>query len=95
METIDLASIVSFLNILLLLTLSFIYVRNYRTIKSKFCLGLMIFAFLFLIQNLIAFYFQVTMMYYYSKEVANIALVLNVLEALGFVALLYITWKPR
>lgn len=95
METIDLASIVSFLNIILLLMLSFIYVRNYRTIKSKFCLGLMIFALLFLIQNLIAFYFQITMMYYYSKEVANIAFVLNALEALGFVALLYITWKPR
>jgi len=43
---------VAFLNILLSLILLTVYVRNYRSIKSYFTAGLIIFSLLFLLLNL-------------------------------------------
>mgnify|MGYP001579243670 CR=1 FL=1 len=94
METIDFATVVSVLNSILLLFLLFIYLKNYKTIKSKFTLGLAVFAILLLAQNLTSIYFQTAMIDYYSRTVANFALILNLLESLALLSLAYITWKP-
>ena len=94
MAFMGLVNVVSILNALMLFILLYVYIRNYKAIKSKFSLGLILFGLLFLIQNLVAIYFQTAMVDYYSKEVADFALILNILEALGFAALLYVTWKP-
>lgn len=93
METVDLATIVSILNVVLLISLLWIYVKGYKIMKSKFALGLILFAGLLLIQNLMAIYFQFAMIMYYSAEVAGFALILNGLEALALISLGYISWK--
>ena len=94
MEVIHWASIVSGLNIVLLLTLLVVYIRNYLKLKSKFCLGLILFAAVFLIHCTMAIYFQTNLSHYYKNSMENIALALNILEALGMGTLLYITWRP-
>ena len=94
MEIVDWASIFSMFNILLLLGLLVTYIRNYLVIRSKFGLGLILFAVLFLIHNSLALYFQVHPNHYYANGVEKVALTLNMLEALGLSTLLYITRRP-
>lgn len=94
MDTIDLATILSVINAILSLWLLSIYYKNYKTMKSKFCMGLLFFAGFFLVQALVASYLQFSMTGFCTKEVGNIALVLSVIEALGLGTLLYVTIKP-
>jgi hypothetical protein len=61
--------------------------------RMPFTLGLLIFASVFLIQNLVAIYFQFAMIMYYTAQVANIALILNLLETLALLSLCYVTYK--
>ena len=78
---------------LLLGALIHVYIKNLRKIKSKFTIGLLIFAVLFLIQNLVSLYYFVTMMDYYSPEVEFHVFILTLLQAIGFAVLLKITWE--
>ncbi|HSB46897.1 MAG TPA: hypothetical protein VLD37_02700 [Candidatus Bilamarchaeum sp.] len=93
MEMIDLATLASALNVVILAALIYVYARNYLKLKSNFGLGLMLFASLLLLHNLAAVYFQVMMIMYYTTEVAGFAFVLNVLEALGLSILAYISLR--
>lgn len=93
MEELDLATLVSIVNIILLIGLLFVYVKNYLKMKATFSLGLILFASLLLIQNLGAVYSQIAMIEFYSKPIAGFAFILNVLEALGLASLAYISWK--
>ena len=93
MEMIDLATIVSGLNVVILLALIYVYAKNYISMRTKFGLGLILFASLLLLHNLAAVFFQVSMIMYYTSEVAGFAFILNVLEALGLAALAYISLK--
>ena len=93
METIDLATVVSAANVVLLLSLLYIYASNYLKLRSRFALGLALFAFLVLLKNVAALYYQLMMVMYYTGQVAGIALMLNGLEALGLAVLVYISWK--
>ncbi len=93
METLDFATIINGLNILLLLALLFVYIKNYLSMRSNFGLGLIFFALLLLIHNIVAVYSQISMIMYYSSEVAGFAFLLNVLQSLALAVLVYITWK--
>lgn len=81
------------LSTLLLLGLLYVYYKNLIKIKSKFTLGLFIFALLFLVQNLVSLYFYLTMMDYYVPEVEIHVFILTLLQAIGFSILLKITWE--
>jgi len=70
-----------------------IYIQNLKKIKSKFTIGLLVFALLFLIQNLISLYYYLTMMDYYSPEVEVHVFILTLLQTIGFLILLKITWE--
>ena len=70
-----------------------IYIRNLRNIKSKFTIGLFIFALLFLLQNLVSLYFYLTMMEYYAPEVEIHVFILTLLQTIAFLILLKITWE--
>ena len=94
MHVIEIASLVNVVNILLLLSLIYFYVKNYLSIKATFCMGLMIFAMLFLVENVIALYFQMFHGMCYSTDAAQFSLILNILQTFGFSALVYVTWKP-
>ena len=78
---------------LLLGALIHVYIKNLRKIKSKFTIGLFVFALLFLVQNLISLYYYATMMEYYVPEVENHVFILTLLQTIGFAILLKITWE--
>ncbi len=89
----DLAVMLEALNAVLLLALLYVYVQNYREMKTNFGLGLIIFAAFLLLQNLVALYFHLMMVEFYSAAVMGHALVLNALQFAALVALNYVTWK--
>ncbi|MGV8085020.1 MAG: hypothetical protein ACP5N9_02080 [Candidatus Bilamarchaeum sp.] len=93
MESIDLATIISAANALMSLSLLYIYIKNYLKMRLPFTLGLILFAAIFLIQNLAAIYFQFAMIMYYTESVAHFALVLNVLEFIGLASLVHVTYR--
>lgn len=94
MHVIEFASMVNIVNILLLLSIIYIYVKNFLSIKTTFCMGLMIFAILFLLENILSLYFHMIHSSVYSADAAHFSLILDLLETLGFSALVYVTWKP-
>ena len=80
-------------NILLTALLMYIYIKNLRTIKSKFTIGLLFFSFAFLVENILDFYFYdlILSQNYYGFTTFNLSV--NFLEFIGLLAMLYITWK--
>lgn len=87
--TIGLAAV----NTLLLTLLARVYYGNYRDIGSEFTLGLLVFAGLLLVENIIALYFNITMMGLYAQSVAYQAMVMRGIETAALLTLTYITWK--
>ena len=81
------------LNIVLILALLYVYVKNMRKIRSLFTSGLVIFALLFLMQDIVSFYFSVTMMPYYVAGVEPYVFSFTLLQTLAFATLNYITWR--
>ena len=89
----NITTILAGISTILLLGLIYVYYRNLRKIKSNFTIGLLIFAVLFLVQNLVSLYYFITMMNYYSPEVEIHAFILTLLQTIGFGILLKITWE--
>ena len=89
----SLTTMLTGISTLLLLGLLYVYYKNLKKIKSKFTIGLFIFAILFLLQNLVSLYFYLTMMQYYSPQVEIHVFILTLLQTLGFLVLLKITWE--
>lgn len=85
------ASALTGLNALLLLVLSVVWVRNYRTFQTPITLGLLAFALVLLVENAVAIYFFFSMAMFYSADPAVQQAVL-VLRALQFVALVFLTY---
>ncbi|HLC60120.1 MAG TPA: hypothetical protein VJJ52_01700 [Candidatus Nanoarchaeia archaeon] len=89
----SITTILTGISTLLLLGLIYVYYQNLRKIKSSFTVGLLIFAILFLTQNIISLYYFITMMSYYAPEVEVHVFILTLLQTIGFGILLKITWK--
>ena len=89
----NLTTILAVVAILVLGFLLHIYIKNLRKIKSSFTIGLLVFALLFLIQNLVSLYYFLTMMEYYSPEVEVHVFILTLLQTIGLLVLLKITWE--
>ena len=86
-------SLVSVGNIVLLILLLYVYWGNYRKIKSDFTLGLIMFAALLLLQNIL---FSSFLLFHQAFRVADLGLplfILNITEFLALAILLIITWK--
>jgi len=75
--------------------LLYIYAKNYRHIKSSYNIGLMIFAFLFLLDNIITIHQAIFSWSYLMDDPVIIAHIFlqDVIDLVGLGALLYITWK--
>ncbi len=86
----ELAVVLDAVNLLLLASLLYVYVGNYRAIRTGLGLGLVLFAVLLAVQNALALYFHVAMVDYYSAAVMGHALWLNAAQT---AALLVLTWK--
>lgn len=80
-------------NAVLVTGLLSIYAKNFREIKSKFALGLLIFAGLFLVQNIAALMMFLDFATEYTSEVAIPLLVTSSLQTVGFAALLWTTLR--
>ena len=89
----NVTTILTGISTLLLLGLVYIYYKNLRKIKSNFTIGLLIFAILFLAQNLISLFYFITMKNYYAPEVEIHVFILTLLQTIGFAVLLKITWE--
>ena len=81
------------LSVIALLLLIYVYYKNFRKIKSKFTIGLMIFALLLLAQNAVSLYFHFTMMQYYVPEVELFECFFTVVQTIAYFVLLKITWE--
>jgi hypothetical protein len=85
------ASAFSAINAVLLLTLTTVWVRNYRTFRTSMTLGLVAFAVVMLLENVTALYFFFsTNMLYGDATVVHQAV--TALRGLQFVALAFLTW---
>lgn len=86
-------TILTAISTLLLSALLYVYLNNLKKIKSKFTIGLFVFALLFLIQNIVSLYFYLTMMDYYVPQVEMHVFIFTLLQAIAFMILLKITWE--
>ena len=86
-------TILTSISTLSLLGLLYIYIKNLKNIKSKFTIGLLIFAVLFLLQNLVSLYFYFTMIEYFVPQVEVHVFILTLLQTIAFLILLKITWE--
>ena len=85
-------------SVVVLTGLLYIYGSNFKTLRAPLSLGLIVFAALFLIGNLAAIYFYVSLNNSLSgtglaSSVATPMLVLNVIELVGFATLFYVSWR--
>ena len=81
-------------SIAVLVALLYIYVGNFRSLRSPLSLGLVLFAALFLFENLAAVFFYVAMND--SGQDASVAvpmMALNAAELVGFATLFYVSWR--
>jgi len=83
--------IISIANIALLVTLITIYVKIYRTSRAVYTLGLLFFAAMLTLHNLIAVYAYFVMAPLYSDELLPYFVAIHLAELAGIAALLKLT----
>ena len=84
---------INLLNVLILLFLFNIYLKNYRHIKSKFTIGLLVFSVIFLIENIVFLALDFLISPVFEFEDLFLIMLVNIIELLGLSVLLYITWE--
>ena len=87
------AALFSLANILLLIGLIIVYGNSFRKIKASFTAGLLFFAGLFLLQNLLAFYSYVAMFRYYAPGVETLVMVITIAQTAGLAVLLWLSLR--
>jgi hypothetical protein len=75
------AALFSTLNVLLLVGLIWVYASNLRKVRAEFTVGLLVFATLFLVQNLISLYSFLAMFMYYASDVGALVLAITVVQS--------------
>jgi len=87
----DLSALFSFVNIVLLVGLIWVYGNGFRKIRAQFTAGLLFFAALFLVQNLLALYSFLAMFMYYASDVGGFVLAYTIVQTAGLVVLLWVS----
>jgi hypothetical protein len=89
------ASALAGVNVLLLLALTAVWVRNYRQFRTGMVAGLVAFGAVMLLQNAAALYFFFSMRMLYSGDpgVQGAVAVLKALESLALAFLTYVTMR--
>ncbi|MFC4553078.1 MULTISPECIES: hypothetical protein [Halorussus] len=91
MSSIQLASGLAVVNIVLLGLLTAVWVRNYRKFRSSLVAGLLAFAVVMLAENVTALYFFFSMKMLYSGD-PTVQWAVLVLRGMQLVALAFLTW---
>lgn len=81
------------INSVLLVLLLYVYVGNYRQMKSSLGLGLAVFAFFLLLQNVLGIYFHLMMVDYYSKDVMGQAFLITAAQTIALAVLAWVTYR--
>ncbi|MGH9985685.1 MAG: hypothetical protein ACRD8W_17205 [Nitrososphaeraceae archaeon] len=84
-------AIVALANIAILMALFFLYTRIYRSSRARFTMGLMLFAGLLMLHNIIAVYGYFMMEPLYAEALIPYFLVIHIAELAGLSVLLRIT----
>jgi len=87
----DLSAAISIANVALLLVLLTVYVRIYRSSKAMFTLGLVFFAGMLMLHNLITIYAYFAMAPLYHEGLLPYFVAIYVAELAGIAALLKVT----
>jgi len=87
----DLSAAISIANVALLIALLTVYIRIYRSSKAVFTLGLVFFAAMLMLHNLIAVYAYFAMAPLYHEGLLPFFVVIHVAELAGIAALLKVT----
>jgi hypothetical protein len=77
--------------------LLYVYADNYRHIRCQHNIGLIIFAFLFLVDNLVSLHQAVFVWPFYGEvalpHILSHVFLQDIIDVVGLSALLYVTWK--
>lgn len=87
----NLSTMISVLNVAVLLTLLVIYIKIYIKSRAVFTIGLMFFTVMLMLHNLIAVYAYLAMAPLYPDDLLPYFVAIHIAELVGIVALLRIT----
>lgn len=87
------STVLTVLNLILILALVVAYAKNLSKIKSPFTIGLFLFAVIFLLQNFLYIYFHITMMPLYTASAELFVFLLTILQTIAFSILNGVTWR--
>jgi hypothetical protein len=91
----DVSSIVSMINMAILVMLLAVYANIYRKTGAAFTVGLMVFAGMLMFHNVIAIYGYFVMAPLYSDDLLPYFVGIHVAELAGLIALLKVTVWPE
>jgi len=87
----DISAIISLVNVGMLVALLIMYVKIYRSSKAIYTFGLMFFASMLIVHNLVAVYAYFAMAPLYNESLLPYFVAINAAELIGIAALLKIT----
>jgi membrane-bound metal-dependent hydrolase YbcI (DUF457 family) len=91
----DVSSIVSIVNMAILVALLAVYANIYRKTRATFTVGLMVFVVMLMLHNGIAVYGYFAMAPLYSHELLPYFVGIHIAELAGLIALLKVTVWPE
>jgi riboflavin transporter FmnP len=91
----DISSIASIANVVILVMLIAVYANIYRKIRATFTIGLMVFAGMLLLHNVIAIYGYFAMAPLYSNDLLPYFLGIHIAELAGLIALTKVSVWPE
>ena len=91
----DISSIASIANVVILVMLIAVYANIYRKIRATFTIGLMVFAGMLLLHNVIAIYGYFAMAPLYSNDLLPYFVGIHIAELAGLIALLKVAVWPE
>jgi membrane-bound metal-dependent hydrolase YbcI (DUF457 family) len=91
----DISSTVSMVNMAILVTLLVVYANIYRKTGATFTIGLMVFAGMLMLHNVIAVYGYFAMAPLYSEDLLPYFVGIHIAELAGLIALLKVTVWPE
>jgi hypothetical protein len=91
----DVSSVVSMINTAILVVLLAVYANIYRKTGATFTIGLMVFAGMLMLHNIIAIYGYFAMAPLYSDDLLPYFVGIHIAELAGLIALLKVTIWPE
>jgi hypothetical protein len=91
----DVSSVVSMINTVILVVLLFMYANIYGKTRAIFTIGLMVFAGMLMLHNIIAIYGYFVMAPLYSDDLLPYFVGIHIAELAGLIALLKVTVWPE